>query len=492
VASPFDISSYYIEGGDQTNPLTPTHQPSNGTQTLLAGAPVLADLPKTFAAGVTPQWNNLSISSITINGTASSNNFFYGVPEGLLQNLSLSDINYQTQPSKGLYFLNNADVHISGAMVAPVQAINVTSMELSGTPGAPPTLTQTYSTSLESQAVTLLTNVQGGTLALSNFDPNFNPDWVNTSRISGDFNLGRTAGTSGVYNLNSGTVIVGGTLYVGNAGTGVFNQSSGKLTVGTAILGNVAGGIGSLTVSAGIFTAGATSIRNGSQFNFNGGASSFGSLDLQSSGKLIVAPSGGVNVVRATWLSMGPGTQLDLADNDMILDYSGSPGTLETDLRDNIFAGRLTSSTASPGISLAYADNANLHLANFAGGPVDGTSMLVRLTYAGDTNFDGQVDIQDLLALATDYNTSGNVWMGGDFNYDGVVDGADLALLAANWQAGVGNPLAQPLDATLAGLGLPDTSVPEPTFSISAGAFLMSQIVGRRQRKSVTVKFGRG
>jgi hypothetical protein len=67
--------------------------------------------------------------------------------------------------------------------------------------------------------------------------------------------------------------------------------------------------------------------------------------------------------------------------------------------------------------------------------------VLVKFTYAGDANLDGQVDIGDLGLLSGKWQQSGQDWFGGDFTYDGTVDIADLGLLASTWQKGVGNPL---------------------------------------------------
>jgi hypothetical protein len=81
---------------------------------------------------------------------------------------------------------------------------------------------------------------------------------------------------------------------------------------------------------------------------------------------------------------------------------------------------------------------------------------------AGDANLDGQVDVTDLGALATNWQTSAP-WTGGDFNYDGFVDVTDLGALATNWQPGVGSPLAPSrLDKALANVGLANVTVPEP------------------------------
>jgi hypothetical protein len=89
---------------------------------------------------------------------------------------------------------------------------------------------------------------------------------------------------------------------------------------------------------------------------------------------------------------------------------------------------------------LGYGDNAILGLSTFGGRSVDSSSILIKFTYEGDTNLDGQVDTTDLGALATAWQTNAP-WTGGDSDYSGFVDITDLGMLASNWQAGVGAPL---------------------------------------------------
>ncbi|WP_428387969.1 PEP-CTERM sorting domain-containing protein [Mucisphaera sp.] len=71
-------------------------------------------------------------------------------------------------------------------------------------------------------------------------------------------------------------------------------------------------------------------------------------------------------------------------------------------------------------------------------------------TSFGDANLDGNVDLIDLSALATNFNgTTG--WAGGNFNTDSVVDLIDLSVLATNF--GASNPIPEPVSAALLGLG---------------------------------------
>ncbi|KKL59725.1 hypothetical protein LCGC14_2212450, partial [marine sediment metagenome] len=52
---------------------------------------------------------------------------------------------------------------------------------------------------------------------------------------------------------------------------------------------------------------------------------------------------------------------------------------------------------------------------------------------AGDVTLDGRVNITDLGALASNWQSSNASWTGGDFNGDGLVNITDLGALASNW-----------------------------------------------------------
>ncbi|WP_428939737.1 BNR-4 repeat-containing protein [Fontivita pretiosa] len=106
----------------------------------------------------------------------------------------------------------------------------------------------------------------------------------------------------------------------------------------------------------------------------------------------------------------------------------------------------------------------------------------------GDANLDGRVDIRDLYALATHWQSSAN-WFGGDFDGSGLVDLADLNVLVSNWQAVTGappQPRSQPqsLEQALASLGLHGASVPEPA-ALGMMALLAGTVAsGQRARRS--------
>jgi hypothetical protein len=93
-------------------------------------------------------------------------------------------------------------------------------------------------------------------------------------------------------------------------------------------------------------------------------------------------------------------------------------------------------------VALGCADNGNLLVpfSSFQGQSVDGSNLLVKWTFQGDADLDGDVDVADLGTTASNWQTSGD-WYQGDFDYDGTIAVNDLGLVATNWQAGVGGPL---------------------------------------------------
>jgi hypothetical protein len=78
--------------------------------------------------------------------------------------------------------------------------------------------------------------------------------------------------------------------------------------------------------------------------------------------------------------------------------------------------------------------------------------------HPGDANQDGQVNVDDLGILASNYETAGKYWESADFTRDHTVNVDDLGVLASNYDwLGGGSPLPEPatLGLLLAGaLGL--------------------------------------
>ncbi len=176
--------------------------------------------------------------------------------------------------------------------------------------------------------------------------------------------------------------------------------------------------------------------------------------------------------------TLASGARINVQNNSLTVDYQGqsSPAaTIKSQLTSGYNggawnAGGINTSSATSATGLGWKDD------------VAGQSILVKYTYYGDANLDGQVDISDLGALATAWQTSA-VWSQGDFDYSGFVDISDLGKLATNWQLGVGSPLGPSFDEALASVGLAGVSVPEPGMVGIFGTLCGLSMWRRRRRE---------
>ncbi len=120
---------------------------------------------------------------------------------------------------------------------------------------------------------------------------------------------------------------------------------------------------------------------------------------------------------------------------------------------------------------LAISEAADLGLTDFGGAPVDETAVLLKFTYVGDANLDGQVDALDYERVDLAIGNAGVFGTAqGDLNYDGVVDALDYEQIDLNIGNGVGSPLA-------------GIVVPEP----GSAVLLVAAIAGLTARRRATV-----
>ena len=100
----------------------------------------------------------------------------------------------------------------------------------------------------------------------------------------------------------------------------------------------------------------------------------------------------------------------------------------------------------------------------------------------GDCDLDGDVDINDLSALAASWDfPAGMGWANGDFDADEDVDINDLSALAGNW--GYGTAGGMSFDEALQGL-----AVPEPT---TLGILALGACLAARRRKAPLTRASR-
>lgn len=181
-------------------------------------------------------------------------------------------------------------------------------------------------------------------------------------------------------------------------------------------------------------------------------------LNQLSVGGTINLPANGNSVIRASQLSVAG--KLDLSNNTMILDYSGSSPL--SSVKGHLASGRNGGTwNGSTGIisssvvgvassSLGYGEASTILGASggtFAGQTVDGTAILIRFTKLGDANLNRTVDAADFVLLSNNFGASNSSWTQGNFNYDTTTDAADFVLLSNNFGATMSFPSTPPVSA---------------------------------------------
>jgi hypothetical protein len=250
----------------------------------------------------------------------------------------------------------------------------------------------------------------------------------------------------------------------------IFNAGAGEnslaLSGGSArIDGTATGGTLNTTVAAGAQLSTNRLMQNG--------------LTLEGNSRMTLLPVGGTSVV--TSLNLASGATLDIGNNALVVDYSGTSPVATA--RQQIVSGRgltglgatwtgagITSSAAAQANatepesrSVGYAENSALPLgpyAMFRGQAVDATSVLIAYTRTADANLDGLVDDEDVTVLGASYapGASNGVWALGDFEYNGFIDDDDVTLLGAFYNPSAG-PLAAPIFVATVAASSPDPVV---------------------------------
>jgi autotransporter-associated beta strand protein len=281
-------------------------------------------------------------------------------------------------------------------------------------------------------------------------------------------------------------LISGGNLHVpGSAGTNIqtFGPviiTKGSITGGSSITSTVRAPSFALNVGAGDTavveavladaTGPATVTKTGAGVATLSAENTYTGLTTVNGGKLILDGSTAQGRVFT-------GGGADIQAGRLAFTYGANSGAIVSQLlpiltagygqTPKFSAGQVRSSTATSLIGLGWIDDTTA------------SEVVVARTYFGDTDLNGQVDVNDLGTLATNWQTN-QVWAGGDFDYDGSVGVNDLGILATNWQAGVGNPLGPSFAEAAAALGLPAHAVPEPGSVALIGLSTLGLIRRRR------------
>jgi hypothetical protein len=157
-----------------------------------------------------------------------------------------------------------------------------------------------------------------------------------------------------------------------------------------------------------------------------------------------VAQGGATLVIRSLDV-VGSSARLDIADDDVIVDYSSlSPvGTWNGTAYDGVsgwiasgavMSSNITSSLNAVGVAEAYQalGNTGTQTALLAGQTIDSSAVLVKYTYAGDATLDGKINVDDYGRIDFFSALGGSGWYNGDFNLDGKVNVDDYGIIDFN------------------------------------------------------------
>jgi hypothetical protein len=296
-----------------------------------------------------------------------------------------------------------------------------------------------------------------------------------------------TVSNASTFSITAGTFQAEGTNAFGNGSVKlrVQNDSAGT-TAGTTTYGGLAitGGshiLGAVDNSSGAAaTAGGTTI-TGAGTTLQVDSIRQQSLTVSAGAKLTIAPSPSVLSVLSSLSLTGSGS-LDLTNNTLILHNGDAaalaplvrswwnngarngPGLGSSALALGLPNASYTTLALFPNTVYSWPAGGGPYLPSAGGFSLASSDLIIRYTYVGDINLDGQVDGRDFKQWFESFIVGGQTgWRGGDFNYDGVVDLTDLQLLQSSLNASLTLPsLGYPSDQSAS-----TASIPEPSFFLS-------------------------
>ena len=188
---------------------------------------------------------------------------------------------------------------------------------------------------------------------------------------------------------------------------------------------------------------------------------SYGDTAIGAGSKVIVAPFGklGTSTLTIAGTSNTPTGTLDLGNSHLNI-RNGDIAVVSSQLRSGFNNGTWTGKGIMSSVAAAdsthltaigailnnngtggqiYGNNSSGTIGNNFDGDNPGiTSVLLKVTYYGDSNLDGVVDGSDYSRIDNGFLNHLSGWYNGDYNYDGSVNGSDYTLIdnAFNNQAG--------------------------------------------------------
>jgi len=396
-------------------------------------------------------------------------------------NLATSQIAYAGTGGSDTYLLRRngtkLEILVSGVVISSVLAANVPALSFD-LKGGDDTLTLDYVGGTPTPAGGISIDggsnsggEGGGDSVIVNASGGADTVAVTPSSITA--NAGTTS-LSGVESLTLNTLGGDDTINVAG-GPGAVNINAGDgndaATVSAATTGLVfAGGLNpadhdTLNLNAGSYTYAADlaattghlamTVGSGASATFSA-SQHLESLTL--AGTASIAPGGDLTLITESLAITGVG-RLDLADNGLVVDYdplastalgswtgsaySGVAGFLASAYASGAWTGGGIGSSAivaSPYTTSLAVDEAArvLNLTGdetgiWRGQTIDASAVIVKYTYAGDTNLDGKLNGDDYFAIDSHINLAASGWINGDFDYNGFLNGDDYFLIDSNY-----------------------------------------------------------
>ncbi len=138
-------------------------------------------------------------------------------------------------------------------------------------------------------------------------------------------------------------------------------------------------------------------------------------------------------------LAIEEGGKLDIGIDELVVKEMSVPAVgayIINGFHDGYWDGSGIVSTLASGdpvysTGIGYSDADTMDMTTFGTESVDSTDVLVKPTYYGDSNFDGQVDEDDYDLLQIGLNGGGTGWRYGDYDYSGDIQASDETLYEA-------------------------------------------------------------
>jgi hypothetical protein len=228
----------------------------------------------------------------------------------------------------------------------------------------------------------------------------------------------------------------------GGGGNNIITINNSNYTAGADNLAGNNDGAGNPTLN--VIASGTTAITANSSQHLK-------SLALNDTSKLTLSP-GGSKLLRTKGLTIGAGAALDVGDGDVILQSTAGSkmadwNTLMNLVRTGRNGGRwnglgirsasaagIASHATAVGIVLNDNGSGATLLSNFNGEAVDANTVLLKYTYYGDRDLDGDIDADDYAGMDTGFANRANPnslvfphqpWRDGDPNLTNSINSDD-------------------------------------------------------------------